>query len=492
MSEEAPQKRQLHPATLITRSLQVAPQMLAGGAGYAAVVAREGWGRVLMFAGFALGIGIVGALIAWWRFRYTVGDNEIVIESGLFHRQRRVIPFDRVQDIAIERRLLARLFGTAKVKIETGGSASDEGSLDMIALNDAHALRDHIRRRHAATPVEEGEAPETEPVLFEMTLGRLLGSGLFNFSLLFLAVIFAVFQYLDDFGIVEMEEWFSPDRADEAAAYAGYFDVRAALILVALLLILGVVSGVVRTVAKDFGYRLTRTEAGFRRRRGLFTLSEVVIPLRRTQVAVIQGGPVSRLLGWHALSFQTLGADQKEGGLQVAAPFARLEELLPILAEAGFPMAPPREEFRRIPRRSLVRSVGPYLLLGAAAAVGAWLFDPRAGFGTAAMLLFALLAFLSWRKRSYALGDRALFVSGGLFTRRLWVVPFERAQTISLYRSPLQRWLGLGTVLVDTAGASLLRAPEIVDLDRADAERLADRLLRLFYEKRAMLRLQRG
>ena len=494
MSDEPAQPRRLHPATLVTRSLQIAPQMLAGGAGYAAVIAREGWGRVLFFAGIALGIGIVAALVGWWRFRYTVTDNEIVIESGLFHRQRRVIPFDRVQDIAIERRLLARLFGTAKVKIETGGSASDEGSLDMIGLADAHRLRDHIRRRHATAQATPAEAPEAEPLLFELRLGRLLVSGLFNFSLLFLAAIFALFQYLDDFGLVEMEDWLSPERADEAAGYADNFDVRAALILVAVLLLLGVLSGVARTVAKDFGFRLTRAEAGFRRRRGLFTLSEVVIPLRRTQVAVIGSGPVSRLLGWYSLSFQTLGADQKEGGVQAAAPFARLDELLPILAEAGFPAPPPREAFRGIPRRALVRSAGQYLVVGAAAAGAALLYDPRAGFGTAAMLLFALLAFLGWRKRSYALDERALFVSSGLFTRRLWVVPFERAQTISVNRSPLQRALGLGTLLVDTAGASLLRAPEVVDLDRADAETLAARLLRLFYEKRAThrLRLQRG
>ena len=53
--------RRLHPASLISRSLQLLPQMLAGGAGYAAIIQREGFGRILMFAIFAAGIGFTVA-----------------------------------------------------------------------------------------------------------------------------------------------------------------------------------------------------------------------------------------------------------------------------------------------------------------------------------------------------------------------------------------------------------------------------------------------
>lgn len=482
MSDDAP--RRLHPATLITRSLRIVPQMLGGGAAYAAVIAREGWGRVLLFAALAGTIGLAMALLAWWRFRYTVHAGEIVIESGVLHRQRRVIPFDRVQDIAIERPLLARLFGTAKVKIETGGSAADEGDLDMIALADAHALRDRIRRGSG----EVAAAPAEEPVLFEMGLGRLLHSGLFNFSLIFLAAIFAVLQYLDQFNLIDMSEWFTPERASAATGALG---IQASLLLVVLLLTLGMVAGVARTVAKDFGFRLTRTETGLRRRRGLFTLSEVVIPIRRTQVALIESGPVSRLLGWYRLSFQTLGADRKEGGVQVAAPFARMKELLPILAEAGFPAPQPRGDFTHIPRRALVRWAGPWLLVGAMTGAAALIVEPTAGLAAAALLLIGLWGALRWRRHAYALDERALFVTDGLLTRRQWTIPFARTQTIGLSRGPLQRRLRLATLLVDTAGASLMRRPEVHDLDALEAEAVADRLLSLFYRARAETTLAR-
>ena len=479
--------RRLHPATLVSRWLRLVPQAMVGGVGIAFSGAGKGIGGFVTFVLLAAALGALFGFLAWWRFSYRIGDNEIVIEKGLLQRQRRVIPFDRVQDIAIEQRPLARLFGTAKVKIETGGSASDEGSLDMIALGDARALRDRIRRGRARGAAVEAAEPAAEPLLFEMGLTRLLVAGLFNFSLVFLAAIFGVLQYLEQLNLFDFDEWLM-GRGREAAA--AYFSLRSALALALLVLLLGMIAGVVRTVARDFGFRLTRAPGGFRRRRGLLTLSEVVIPLRRTQAALIVSGLAGRLFGWRILSFQTLGADRKEGGVQVAAPFARPQELDPILAEAGFPAPPPRADFVRPPRRAILRRVFPWLALAGAASGAALLVEPWAGAGAALLALFAALAALRWRRHGYAMDERALFVTTGLIRRRTWVVPFEKAQVIEVARGPVQRGLALASLRLDTAGASPLDPPDIVDLDIADARRLAAELLGLFHERRARARLQ--
>ena len=206
----------------MVRWLKLVPQMLGGGIGLAAAGRETGLQSFLWFAALMMGVGAVFVLLAWWRFTYRIGESEIVIEKGIFQRQRRVIPFDRVQDIAIERRLLARLTGTAKVKIETGGAAKDEGNLDVIGLTDAEALRDQVRHGPAASATTEVEAAAEEPLLFAMDLTRLLLSGLFGFSLIFLAAISAAVQQLDQFGLVEWDDWFNAERAD---AVAGLGDV---------------------------------------------------------------------------------------------------------------------------------------------------------------------------------------------------------------------------------------------------------------------------
>ena len=177
--------------------------------------------------------------------------------------------------------------------------------------------------------------------------------------------------------------------------------------------------------------------------------------------------------------------------LQVAAPFARMDALLPILAEAGFPPPPPRADFHGVPRRALVARTSPYLLVGLAAALAALLFEPLIALGAGAMLLLALLVTFRWRKHAYRLGESALFVSNGLFRRRTWIIPYGKTQAILLARGPLQRPLRLSSVLLDTAGGQVIGSPEIVDLDAAEAVRVADALLRLFGEARAVIAVKR-
>src|SRR5690606_10848023 len=118
-------------------------------------------------------------------------------------------------------------------------------------------LRDRLRRRpgsEAAIEAAAGTPAAPAPVdasIYHMPLGRLLLSGAFNFSLLFLAVIFAILQNLQQFGLFKVRDWVTPERADAAAAQV---TLSASLVLIGLLLLAGLVSGIARTVALDFGF----------------------------------------------------------------------------------------------------------------------------------------------------------------------------------------------------------------------------------------------
>ena len=471
----------LHPATLVSRTLRVVPEAAGGMAAYGALIARAEVGRVLLMVLAGIVFAAVAAFLTWWRFRYGIGTREIVIESGVVSRKRRVIPYERVQDIAIEQRLLARLFGTAQVRIETGGSAADEGHLDSIALADAHALRDIVRGRKPAdtSAAEASTREQEEPLLFEMGLGRVLYSGLFNFSIVFVAAIFALLQNAEEIGLFEPK-----DLAANAGRVSPRLWILASLFTLAAVLLLGIAAGVLRTLARDYRFRLTRAAEGLRRRRGLITLSEAVIPFRRMQVAWIGSGLVARALGWYRLDFQTLGADPRERGAQAAAPFARIEELRPILAETGFPEPGDEADWSRAPRRSILRRA-VYPSLGTATALAlALLWEGGAAIAAALLLLFALAAPLRWSRHRWEIGGSALFVADGVLKRRVRIMPFARLQAIEVTASPLQRRLRLATLHVDTAGARPVRGIAMVDLDAGEAAETAERLLASFNERR--------
>lgn len=487
MTEATVADRRLHPATLFIRFIKRAPEFVLGLPALIGFASDANMRKILLIAAVGATVSFAASLMSWLRFRYGVGERDILIESGVLNRQRRTIPFDRIQDIDIEQRFLARLLGTAKVRIETGGGGKDEGSLDTIHLAEAHRIREVIRR--SAVQPGEGEpataeaAPE-EPLLFEMPLPRLLLAGLFNFSLFYLAVIGAGLQYLQPLlerNIGDPKKWIAP--AGETAAQIGFY---ATLLLLGIVLFLGVVTGVLRTVARDYRFRLSRMATGFRRQRGLFTLSEVVIPLWRVQLAVVGSGWLRRHLGWYSLEFQTLGADAQQSGHQPAAPFARIEEIVPILEQAGIEQLPPEASYIRVSRLSVLRRYLADLIPLALLAIVASLFWPQALVALVPLSLVAALVVLQWRRHRYVLTEQAIYVSEGLFRHRLWIMPYGKAQTISVTRSPLQRRFGLASVAVDTAGASLFRSPIVRDLDHDAADALAARLLQ---EYRAARRL---
>jgi putative membrane protein len=428
-------------------------------------------------AGLAL-VLLVLKWIAWRRFMYGVSATEIVIESGVLHRNRRSIPFDRVQDVDVERTFLARLFGLAKVRIETGAGGKDEGLLDSVSLAEADRLREAVRASRsgaiASASVEETGAP-TQRILFAMDPPRLLLFGLFNFSMVYLAGLFAILQTFDNllpFDIYDPARWIG--LADEYLPARLTLGAIGALLLVAAAL--GAVAGVVRTVARDYGFRLSLEGERLRREQGLFTRKEAVISRRRVQLAEVGGGPVRNLFGWAGLSFQTLGAGTDRSGHQSAAPFATRSEIEAVLAEVAPLRLPPPPQMIRVSRRHILRSAAGALLpaLAGIAAASYWL--PYAPALLAALPLLVGAAALERRYHRYALADDLLFVSRGVWRRRLWLIPLRNVQSLSLSRGPIQRRLGLATLAIDTAGASMINAPRIVDLRDGAAEELARKI----------------
>jgi putative membrane protein len=468
------------------RLVREAPSVVFGLPAALAIFSDAGISRAIMAAAAIATVILVVNALSWWSFRYGVGEREIVIESGILTRNRRSIPFERVQDVDIERALLARVFGLAKVRVETGAGGKDEGVLDSVTVAEADRLRASVRAWHGQAPALAAEiegaaapaivVPEVQGrLLFAMDMRRVLIFGLFSFSLVYIASLFALLQTFDKtlpFDIYDPARWIGlvehrlPSRFTAAAIGFVLF----------LAILLGVFAGILRTLARDHGYRLSVEGNRFRRERGLFTRTEAVIAKKRVQLALVSSGPIRGLFGWSGLSFQTLGAASDASGMQAAAPFARRDEIEPVLAEAGRLRLPPPPELAMVSSRHIIRallgSVAPALV----AILIAGVFFTPALFALALLPLLGGAAALQRRFHRYALDGALLFISRGVWRQQLWIVPVENVQALSVARSWLQRRLGLATLSVDTAGAPQMRGARIVDLRVELAEGLSAQL----------------
>jgi putative membrane protein len=102
------------------------------------------------------------------------------------------------------------------------------------------------------------------------------------------------------------------------------------------------------------------------------------------------------------------------------------------------------------------------------------------GAGIAAVFALLFAAWIAWaryRALGYAVFDDYLVARAGVWTRRWWIVPKDRVQTLVMTRDPMQRVSGLATLVIDTAGAAGHSVARIVDLDVDRARSIFDDLL---------------
>jgi putative membrane protein len=476
----------LHPLFLLT-GLAGSLRGLVGGyaaIGYLAVSGR--WMTALYGAIGLLIVLSIGIFLYWRRFEFRVGQSEIRIDSGIISRTHRSIPFDRIHDVDITQGPVSRLFGVARVKFETGSAAagSDEGMLQAIPLERAEDLRALIRSRRDGAPLAgAAETVETEDQspIFAMPMPRLILAGLFNFSLALFAGLFGLSQTAGDvIGFDPLSRKFWRDLLDVGSPIAAYILAHQVVTIIAglvVLLLVGAATGVVRTVLRDFGFRLDRTGIGLRRRRGLFTKTDVTLPSRRVQAAILATGPVREQFGWRELHVQSLASDEGSKGDHVVAPLASADEADQILSALGWRGVAVVADWQPVAKAYvwiLAIAATPLLLAAMVYAVMAS--------GIAGLLVgiyAALLAgrWLAWRRTRWAIDGDRLLLASGWWRRRIIILPIAKLQSIDLVESLVSRLFGTSTLLFGVAGGRGYSAHRLVALPRETARALRDRLL---------------
>ncbi|WP_260483344.1 PH domain-containing protein [Sphingomicrobium flavum] len=494
MSDE-PVMERLHPLTMVT-GLGAVIKSVWGAIAAAAFLLYSGRTYIaLAIIGFAFVSGFLAPILRWLSFSWRVDDDEVLMNSGIVNRNHRSIPFDRIQDVNIEQNPLHRAFGLARVKLETGASAGkgeEDGIIDSIPLDRANALRDRVRAHRAgvtnplaASGGAEAEvlddAEERAPV-FAMDQRRVLLAGIFNFSL---AVVGAVFGLMQTMGDVANLNFFSRqfwleqfDVSNPLISYIVAHQIVAIFAGVISLIFIGLATGVVRTVLRDWNFRLDRTQTGFRRRRGLLTLTDTVLPSKRVQAAVFINGPVKRRFGWTSLKLQSLAQDSGGSGDHVVAPLARPVEGDEILGAMDWRSLPPIDDSWDRPSPALVMMsliwFIPIFIIGIAAGL---LLTPWAFIASGVMALLSVLTLLDWRWRRHRVdGDRFL-IRSGWWRRRLVILPLAKVQSIDLKRNFIDRWFGVASIKLGVAGGGGFAAHGVEAVPARAAMDLRDQLL---------------
>ncbi|WP_308258769.1 PH domain-containing protein [Qipengyuania flava] len=414
----------------------------------------------------AVGANMAFAYLRWRRLTYTVGEADIRVESGILSRAARSVPYERIQDVSLEQKPVPRLFGLVEVKFETGAGGGDDLALTYLTQGEGERLRELVRARRDGTVVASDSTDTVEAdsgrLLFAMSPKRVVTFGLFEFSLAVVAVVAGLAQQFDFLLPFEVWDW----RAwrDQLAAPGQWLaglgflaQVLGVVVAIGSLALVGVATGVIRTVLREWNFRLERTDKGLRRRRGLLTRTDLVMPVHRVQALRLRTGFLRRLCGWHALKVVSLASDSGSANHE-AVPFAQMDEIAPVVAETGFALpATDLDWDRAMPAYRvdgfLLGFAVTLLISAIALAFGRWelaLIPPILGGGW-----MALHEYLDWRWSRYALDRDQLYARRGWLAPSLTIGSRHKLQSAEIIRNPLARLRGYADLHFGLAGGNL-------------------------------------
>jgi putative membrane protein len=465
--------RSLHPFTVVSRALRLARQLLVPAVLGGASVGGDVRGALVWIFLILAVPSVLFAAAQWLAFRFRLEADELIIDSGVLGRRRRVIPIDRVQNVDLEQSALERLFGVAELRIETAsGGREAEASLSVLPLDEAHAVRADLLARRASARATLGTAPEEAPLVRLSTLDLAIAGATANEAGLIAAGLATLLEGAGRFGaLTTVAEWL--DRAVAEGFGAGAVGAMTAILLLVLaFVVLGWIVSIVATVVRFHGFTLTRVGDDLRREHGLFSRHHTTVPLARVQAVRVEETLPRRAFGLVALKIDTAGAGPQQRGsggrAEAHVPIYRRSDVEGLMREVLpdatldrtqlFPVAPPSR------RREFVRLALLVAAFTAALAV----------YGVARPWITLLLVVPAWfvararyRARGWALDPAHVLAREGLLTRTTWVVPRRKIQTLHVSETPFQRRWDLATLLVDTAAGG--RTPRVVDLHRATA-----------------------
>ena len=442
-SSQSSGPRRSHPATPLVRA-------------WLWLLAAAAWGASSMVRGeesiTVVGVVLLAAVVlgltagyVTWAFTYFVIDGtELRIDSGVFMKRSRRMPYERIQSIDIAQPFGARILGLAELRIEMAGGEESRTELRFFPLEEARTLRATLLGRASGetdeAPVPTAPAHPADRLIADVPIGRLIVAGILTSDFVAAIAISAALLI----AVI----------ANAAATAVFGRDGFVATSIPVLLALGGWLYTLVRSrLFEQWGFRLSYAANGLHVERGLFNHISQTVPLDRVQGVVVEQPLLWRPFGWYRVRVDTAGYTR---GGDVDGDDAT-STLLPV-GDFG-----------------VVRTVFASVLPGV---------DPSTVPLRVAPARSAWFAPIGWRFRRIGYDERAIVMTRGWITHRIDVVPHAKTQSVRVVQGPLQRRLQLSDLIVDTTkgpvdahapsrDAAEVRAIAMSQLDRARVARRA-------------------
>jgi putative membrane protein len=426
-------------------------------------------------------ITVVTAILSYFKYYYFIDQDSFNIHKGVLSKTKVNLPFERIQNINFEQKIIHRIFGVVSLQIDSAGSAGSEIKIDALPKHQAEAIRDYIleqKREITANAIAEGEIPldaqeaivEKIPdeLILSLSIVDLIKIGVSQNHIRTAFIIVGIGWGLMD----NVEDIFKINFVDLLFDNLNFVSDTFLAPLIFLLIVSFVIT-LVRTVLRNFNLRFYQSQEGFKVNSGLFTRHEV--SLRREKVQIIQWttNPLRRLFKIFTLDIKQAVAGVVANRKQKAEVPGCYQHQVDTVLNSCFPdlnednFKEHRIDFSFVIRSFLYLGLIPMLIL-----LPIYFFIWKINFLIAGIGLPALAIFFLWlyrKKYKVFIGEEYIKITKGMIGTSNAVLPYYKVQAIEIVQTIYQRRKGLGNVSIHTANGTL--SIPYFDLEKAQALR---------------------
>ena len=435
------------------------------------LVAYEGnlfW-KIVFGVGAFIAVTVILSIVRYWFFRYKIADGSILIREGVIKKTQLDIKFDRIQAINTQQSIIFRAFDLVTVRIDTAGSARQEGHLPAIKTALADSLKDRIRRESRSKEVliesEDGEeAPPSTRTILRLSAGDMVRIGLSsNRALIFLIFLGPVIETLSENVGEAIEE-----SAVVTAFESGQFSLSSGhtyllLIVIGFLLFLAAAS-IFGAFLRYHNFVLVADKDILHSTGGLLTRHEHSVNFAKIQSVFATQNPALRLFGRLRLRAKQASSGKPGRDKHFVIPLCEPGQL-PTIADEVFgdefqnvDLNPATGEYTRISTRYIRSRLILIGILPSLTLVGG-LFLLGASIKALIFLLWiplvAIVVWIRYRKYGYRETVDGMVLRRGLVGYRVVAFMHRKVQRISVTQTPLQKRKGLATLRLYLASGSI-------------------------------------
>lgn len=416
---------------------------------------------------------LLGFYLSWRMHTFRISETSVEVRSGILFRTNRKGRLDRVQGVAVNRPLLPRIFGTARLEIDVAGQDANV-QLAYLSGRIADQLRTQIlllasgvRRADAegarddtdATAEQTADGAPSTAGSDETQGGSIVEQRLAEF----LAPEFDASTVAPD-AIVRVPALrliastvFSTAMAFFVLAIVGIvvaaLAAREAIALVGILpFTIAIGSYLLGRVLGSLRYSIASTPDGIRIGSGVISVSNDTLPPGRIHSIAVDQPLIWRPFGWWLIRVNRASRSMSQASAQ-----QRKTMLLPVGNRADV--------------LRVLELIVPEMVSGDGRGALELGLDGRGGdeVFTVSPPRGRLLRWFSRRRNGFALASGNVLLRHGSIWRELVIVPLSRAQSVAVRRGPVLRLLDLAAVSVNTVAGPI--TPSLGAMDARDSER---------------------